>query len=85
MLIATFFDLPPENNVGTSICRYELVLDNQINQTEIEEFKVRMYDPEHLVKILKNIGFSSVNLRKCFNRELSPDNTDEVVVYECRK
>jgi len=85
MILATFFDVPPENNVGTSICRYELVIGNQTTQTEIEEFKVRMYDPEKLVKTLKNIGFSNVTLRKCFDRGLSPDDTDEVVVYECRK
>lgn len=85
MILATFFDVPPENNVGTSICRYELIIGNQITQTEIEEFKLRMYDPEHLVKILKNIGFSSVNLRKSFDRALSPDDTDEIVVCECRK
>jgi len=85
MILATFFDVPPENNVGTSICRYELVTGNQITKTEIEEFKVRIYDPEHLVKILKNIGFSSVNLRKCFDRSVPPDDADEVVVYECRK
>lgn len=85
MILASFFDIPTENNVGTSICRYELVTGNQIIKTEIEEFKVRIYDPEKLVKILKNIGFSSVNLRKCFDRSVSPDDTDEAVVYECRK
>ena len=33
-----------------------------------------------IIKTLKNIGFSNVTLRKCFDRGLSPDDTDEVVV-----
>ena len=85
MLISTPFNLPAENNIVTSIHRYELVAKNQLVKTEIEEFKVLIYDPGSLVNTLKNIGFSSVNLRKCFDRSLSPDDTDEVVVYECRK
>ena len=85
MIIATFFDLPEKDNVATSICRYELVVDNKIIQTQIEEFKVRVYNPDELVKIVKDVGFSSVKLRKCYDHGELPCETDEVIVYECRK
>lgn len=64
---------------------YELIQNNQITKTEIEEFKVRLYDPEQLTKKLKNVGFSNVNLLKAFDRKISPGNNDEIVVCECKK
>ena len=84
MIVATFFDLPPTNNTMTSICRYELVQDNQITTTEIEEFKVKLYDPKSLTLKLKDAGFSKVTLHKAFDPKMSPGD-DEVVVYECMK
>jgi len=85
MIIATYFNLQSENNICTSICRYEMVQSNEITKTEIEELKVRFYDPETLTRQLKNIGFSKVTLRKAYNREMAPGQNDEVVVYECQK
>ncbi|MBT4962749.1 MAG: class I SAM-dependent methyltransferase [Francisellaceae bacterium] len=85
MILATYFDLPPEDNVSTSICRYELVTAGSIIKTEIEDFKVRMYEPNDLKEKLENIGFSEVNLRKTFERNAVPDENDESIVYECRK
>jgi len=85
IIVATFFDLPPENNVRTSICRYELVQNNQVTKTEIEEFKVRIYDPAQLTLKLKGAGFSNVKLCKAFDRDSGPDNNDKSIVYECRK
>lgn len=36
-------------------------------------------------KFEKDTGFSSVNIRKCFNHEMPPSHTDEMVVYERKK
>ena len=85
MILATYFDLPPEDNVSTSICRYELVTAGSIIKTEIEDFKARMYEPNDLKEKLENIGFSEVNLRKTFKRNAVPDENDESAVYECSK
>jgi methyltransferase family protein len=85
MILATYFALPPEDNVSTSICRYELVTAGNIIKTEIEDFKVRMYESNDLKEKLENIGFSEVNLRKTFDRHAVPDENDESVVYECKK
>lgn len=85
MIIATYFDLQPEDNVCTTICRYELVQNNEIIKTEIEELKVRLYDPESLKQQLKHIGFSEVTLCKAYDRDLTSGQDDEVVIYECKK
>jgi len=84
-IIANFLDLPLTDHVGPTICKYELIDGNQVIQTEIEEFKVRLYDPEHLIEMLKCVGFSYVRTMKAFNMSVAPDENDEVIVYECRK
>jgi ribosomal protein S18 acetylase RimI-like enzyme len=73
-----------EDNVYNSIGKYELVHNNDIIHTEIEELKVRIYEPHELIKFLKNYGFK-VRAIKAFDSSAAPDENDEAVVYECRK
>ncbi len=60
---------------------YELVHNNSIIHTEIEELKVRIYEPYELTELLKICGFK-VRTVKAFNTEAAPD---ESIVYKCRK
>ncbi len=73
-----------EDNVCNSICKYELAHNNSIIHTEIEELKVRIYDPHELTAILKSFGFK-VRVIKAFDSSAAPNENDEAVVYECRK
>ena len=85
LIFVNFLDLPLKNNVGSSICRYELVDGNTIVKTEIEIIKVRLYEPKNLYDTLTEVGFTEVKIVKAFNHNKSPDPDDEVIVYECRK
>lgn len=78
-IISSSFSLHVENNISVSLSRYELIKNNQIIKTEIEEFKIRLYEPNDLMNILKNIGFK-VKLIKPFNASLEPDQNDEIVI-----
>jgi SAM-dependent methyltransferase len=73
-----------EDNVLTSIGKYELIENNTILHTEVEELKVRIYQPDELTLILKEAGFKGVKIVKAFERGSSPDENDESIVYECR-
>lgn len=84
-ILANFLDLPIENNVSRTICRYELVDGNEIAKTEIETLKVRLYEPESLSDMLTEVGFTAIKKIKLFDREKQPDKDDEVVIFECRK
>ncbi len=84
-ILSSFLNLPVENQVETTLCRYELVQKNQIIQTEIEELKVRLYEPNQLTPMLKEVGFKEIRLIKAFDRTKSPEKNAEVIVYECRK
>lgn len=74
-----------KDNVCYSIGKYELVHNNSIIHAEVEELKVRIYDPHDLMEILKSCGFKSVHMIKAFERAAALDENDEAIVFECRK
>jgi hypothetical protein len=74
-----------EGNICSFVNKYELFHDNKIILTEIEELNVRIYDPEEMVAILKDVGFRSVKMIKAFDPKRPPDNSDETIVYECHR
>ncbi|WED42025.1 class I SAM-dependent methyltransferase [Legionella cardiaca] len=75
-----------DGEICCSIGKYELVDGNEVIQTEIEEYKIRIYhEPNFLINLLTEAGFSQVRLIKAFDREASPDETDESIIFECKK
>jgi len=85
MIMLSTLSLPSENHISQILCRYELVDGNEIVKTEIEHFKVRLYETGGLIKMLQEAGFQEIKTHKAFQRNRSPDETDEVIVFECRK
>ena len=79
--LATF-----DEEVCYSIGKYELVDNNRVIQTEVEEYKIRIYqDPSFMLNLLTEVGFSNVQMVKGFDRNAPPDEKDESIVFECRK
>lgn len=74
-----------EGRLCSSIGKYELVDGNRIIHTEIEELKVRLYDPSTLIELLKEVGFRDIRVLKAFDCSAVPDANDEDIVYECKK
>jgi len=74
-----------EGNICSTICKYELVDKNNIIHTEIEDFVVRLYEPDELISLLQEAGFNSIRTIKAFDKTQGPDKNDESIVYECRK
>ncbi|KTD10807.1 methyltransferase [Legionella gratiana] len=75
-----------DEEVCYSIGKYELIDNNRIIQTEIEEYTIRIYqDLSLLLNLLTEVGFSNVRMVKAFDRHASPNETDESIVFECRK
>ncbi len=84
-IVCNFLDLPSQDNVSTTVWRYELIDGAQIVRTEIEIMKVRQYDPAHLTSMLISVGFKNTVTFMAFDRTRGPQEGDEVIVYECRK
>lgn len=74
-----------EDNVCRTIGKYELIHDNRIIQTEIEEYKIKIYDTHEITELLKKCGFKSIRIIKAFDRSSVPNENDESIVYECKK
>lgn len=74
-----------QGDVCTTICKYELIEAGSIIHTEIEELKVRIYEQDQLLAILKAAGFNDVRRIKAFDPKKQPNEQDESIVYECRK
>ncbi|KTD53471.1 methyltransferase [Legionella santicrucis] len=75
-----------DGEICYSLGKYELVEQVSVIQTEIEEYQIRIYyDTAFLTNLLFSAGFSEVRQVKAFDRTKSPDETDESIVFECRK
>ena len=74
-----------QDDICTSLCKYELMEAGNIIHTEIEELRVKIYEQDQLMEILKSAGFKHIRMLKAFDQSLQPANQDESIVYECRK
>jgi hypothetical protein len=84
-IVASFLESPLEDNISTTIWRYELLDGTHIAKSEIEIIRVRQYDPVLLTTLLTEAGFKNTILTKAFDRTIRPQEGDQVIVYECRK
>ncbi|HXH55022.1 MAG TPA: methyltransferase domain-containing protein [Gammaproteobacteria bacterium] len=85
IIVANFLDFSLENNVSRTICKYELVDGNDIIQTEVEIFNIRLYDSSQIIEMLTKAGFRDVKVFKPFDKFSKSDKNDELIVCECRK
>ncbi len=74
-----------EENVCRSICKYELVDNNKIVQTEIEEYKIRFYNFDVLSNMLRDVGFRNIRIIKTFDANAKSGDNNETTVCECKK
>ena len=82
LIIHSYFDLPLKDNVGESIHKYQLIDSNNTVKTEIEYFKVRLYEPEQLFDQLYEIGFRHIRILNSFDHNPNPD---QITIFECSK
>ncbi len=65
------------------MCRYELLRDNRILRTEMEEFRLRLYEQNEFDAILASCGFV-FDRQKAYTGE--PVHGDvERIIYVCWK
>lgn len=84
-IIRNICTMPDIYNIRHSFMKHELINNNQIIQTEVENLKLRLYDPEMLTPILAEIGFRDIKIFSAYHRNISFETSDERVVFECKK
>lgn len=71
-----------KTQIVETICQYDLVLDNKIRSTEIENFHVRYYQHEEMNHWLPEAGFDIFSRYKAYGHT-PPDASAESIIYEC--
>jgi SAM-dependent methyltransferase len=84
-IISSTLPLPIESNIASVLCCYELMEKTDIIKTEMEYFQIRLYYPDELEKILKDIGFIHVKQIEAYDHTYAPAAQDYTVVFECKK
>lgn len=74
----------PATQILRSLQRYELLHQQQILQTEIEDFRVRLFQHEELDNWLEDVGFKDISRLKVYGLA-EPDEQDESIIYEAVK
>lgn len=84
ILLSTLPSYDDQSQILQVMQRYELISKNEIMQTEMEEFNFRLYQHEEMDNWLTDAGFKDIRHLKAYGHA-EPDESDEVVVYECTK
>ena len=74
-----------DGGICKSLGKYELISENKIIHTEIEEYQLRIYEQDNLMNMLKDSGFQNICRMKAFDSRKQPSANDDSVVYECKK
>ena len=61
-----------DGDIYSSVAKYELIDKNKVIQTEIEEYKIKIYELRSLLVLLKSMGFRDVKILKAFDRSNGP-------------
>jgi 2-polyprenyl-3-methyl-5-hydroxy-6-metoxy-1,4-benzoquinol methylase len=84
IVLDTVSSYDKESQIIETICQYNLILNDKIVQTEIENLRVRYYQDNEMDKWLPETGFKVFSRYKAFNNE-TPAINDEIIIYECIK
>lgn len=85
MIVLSTCALEPIDQVGSIICRYELVQKGNLIKTEIENLQLRFYSIEEMDACLETIGFKNIKHYKAHDTNQTSTNDDKVIFYECQK
>ena len=72
-IVISSMNLSLINAIGHSICRYELIENNQIVKTEVETYELRLYEADEMESLLTEARFSNIRIIKVFEDGKMPD------------
>lgn len=72
----------PLTHIETVLSRYELWKNNEIVQTEVEDFRIRLYETDGIDALLEKQGFQ---IKRKSVPYTSPKGENKALLYECVK
>lgn len=86
LLINTISNFDEASKIETVLCRYELWENNVITRTEVEDFRLRLYDLPEIEQLLNQHGFRILHRWQAEPySKIEASKDDSVVLYECNK
>lgn len=79
------FPIDQKNKTATLICKYEMLSGDQVIQTELEYFQVRLYEPEEIRLLLLEAGFKRIKFIKNYEGSNTISGKEKVFICECQK
>ncbi len=81
--ILTFYDESAQ--LFKSECHYNVIVKNNVIETEIEDFQMYLYCFDEMDKLLKNTGFTDIKTYQDHTKTLATDQSAHLLIYECTK
>jgi len=73
--------LPIENSIVPLMLRYELINNSGILKTEMEYYQIKLFHPNEMDGLLKEVGFSRIKKIKAHQHGRTPSAYDDTIVY----
>jgi len=64
--------------------RYQLFMNGQLIESEVEDFFLRLYEPAKFQRLLEETGFTAVRVTKA-HADTPVEGNESVVVFQCRR
>lgn len=76
----------PISQIETTLCRYELWEENKITRTEVEDFRLRLYDPLEIGRLLGQHGLEMLGMWPSGpSTHIEAPDTAATILCECVK
>jgi len=86
MIVENYLPMPIVDSISPVMLRYELMeATGKILKTEEEYYPIRLYRPDEMGNLLRDVGFKTVKQVKAHDITKTPSKRDAVIVYECIK
>jgi len=83
--LSTLASYKEETQMFQSLCRYELIVNNQVQEIENEEFLQYLYRFDELDVMLKDVGFVNIKKYPAYDSTQEVTKDTPIIVYECVK
>jgi hypothetical protein len=86
IVINTLSQFDSSTRIETVLCRYELWEENVISCIEVEDFRLRLYEPLEMELLLEQYGLKIVGKWQAEPySNIKADESSAVILYECVK
>lgn len=86
IVLNTLTQFDPTTSIETVLCRYELWEDNAITQTEVEDFRLKFYEPSEIEALLDRYGLKVIGRWQIEPYDgTEAEDSSAFIQYECVK